>query len=402
MGDRNHFQLLWPVISGLAAKGVDARVFTDRRLASEVERAGAKFVDLYAGRPLDEADDRSMPHPCRYVSFAGRFADQVAAQVEALGPELIVYETFSVVAWVVARMLGLPYVNVAAGHHVDPADFLPRLESDPRVDLSPRCLAAVEVLRERHGIADASPFSYISGISPLLNLYPEPGEYLDESERRAFEPLAFFGSLPPTEAIEARRDGAGPMPFTDDGGRTRLYVSFGTIIWRYWQPQALEVLGTISRVLAGMPDLHAVIDLWGSDLEEDALTELRHDNVTVERRADQWRALSQADATITHQGLLSTHESTFHRVPMISHPFFWDQPALARRCREMGIAVPLIDSPFEPVTPDSLRAALTRVLTDRESMLERLDEARRWELRTLAGRGAALDRALGLIEGAGA
>ncbi|HEX5911843.1 MAG TPA: hypothetical protein VFY54_01800, partial [Rubrobacter sp.] len=274
MGDRNHFQMLAPVISGVADRGAEAFVFTDQQLTTEVERAGAKFVDLYAKHPLEEADEESIPHPCRYVSFAGSFAQEVAGEVEALGAQLIVYETFSVVAWVVGRLLSLPYVNVGVGHNIAPARYLPRLESDPRVDLSPRCLRAVELLRERYAIADASPFAYISGISPFLNLHPEPPAFLDPDERRAFEPIAFFGSLPAVDEIEARRGEARSSPFGDGAHDTKLYVSFGTIVWRYWKAEALDALMRISDAVAKTRGLCALIGLGGAQLGADVIAEL--------------------------------------------------------------------------------------------------------------------------------
>ena len=38
----------------------------------------------------------------------------------------------------------------------------------------------------------------MEALSPFLNLYPEPEEFLDEADRAALEPLAFFGSLTPS------------------------------------------------------------------------------------------------------------------------------------------------------------------------------------------------------------
>jgi len=64
------------------------------------------------------------------------------------------------------------------------------------VKLSSKCLHAVKELRESYSMADASPFSYVSSISPHLNIYCEPPEFLEEWERKAFEPIAFYGSIP--------------------------------------------------------------------------------------------------------------------------------------------------------------------------------------------------------------
>lgn len=399
MGDRNHFQILRPLIAESVRHGIDAHVYTHRALAPRVEQVGAKFVDLFAGRPLEAVDDESQPHPCRYVSFAGSFAEDVAGEVEALGADLIVYETFSVIAWVVGRILGIPYVNMGVGHDIDPARFLPRLQSDPRVDLSPRCLRAVDVLRDRYGITAASPFSYISGLSPFLNLCPEPAAFLADGGHRAFEPVAFFGSLPATDEIDAKRRDADGSPFGDAAGARKFYVSFGTIVWRYWETEALDALRRISDAVADMSGVRALIGLGGAELAGDAVAELSKPNVIVEAWADQWRALQEADAFITHQGIQSTHESIFHRVPMISHPFFWDQPALTERCRALGLTVPLTASLLEPVTAEAVEAALAEVSGRSEQMRERLAEAREWELQVLDQRAAVLDRMVGLAGG---
>ncbi len=114
---------------------------------------------------------------------------------------------------------------------------------------------------------------------------------------------------------------------------------------------------------------------------------------------DQWAVLGEADLFITHHGTNSTHESIFHEVPMISYPFFGDQPALARRCQKFGLAVALTAAPQAPVTPETLGSALRRLADERDRFAARLAEARSWELRTIAERGAVLDRVLGLASG---
>ncbi|MGZ6989149.1 MAG: glycosyltransferase, partial [Thermoanaerobaculia bacterium] len=333
MPEDGHFRRLRPLISGVAGEGFQALVFTDSRYKESVERAGGTFVDLFGKYPLEAADGESLPIPCRYVSFAGHYAAQIIRDLERIRPSLVISDTFAVIGQVAANRLDIPYVNVCAGHNVVPAVFLRLLESDPRVRLAPRCLRAVEILRSQHGMPDASPFSYVAGLSPFLNLYCEPPNYLTEAERRGFEPVAFYGSLPPIEEIEEARLQSGPSPFGGDRALTRVYVSFGSVVWRYYATQALAALQCLCDAFARMKELSAVISLGGARIEEEGLRKLTRSNVSVASSVDQWKVLQDTDVFVTHQGLNSTHEAIFHLVPMISYPFFWDQPALAEKCR---------------------------------------------------------------------
>jgi UDP:flavonoid glycosyltransferase YjiC (YdhE family) len=276
---------------------------------------------------------------------------------------------------------------------MDPARFVPELERDPRVALSERCHHAVEVLRSRYGLGNASPFSYVDGLSPLLNVYGEPAAYLTDAERRAFEPIAFYGSLPSVEEL----DGAGGRPvFAPDGGARRVYVSFGTVVWRYWPDEALAALRTIADALAARDDVQAVIGLGGAGVDEAGRRSLARPNVSVAVHVDQRQALREADAFVTHQGLNSTHEAAFHEVPMLSYPFFSDQPGLARRCHELGLAIPLTAEPLGALSEEDVQRGLDELAASEDAMRGRLKEARRWELETIAARGEVVDRIVGL------
>jgi UDP:flavonoid glycosyltransferase YjiC (YdhE family) len=281
---------------------------------------------------------------------------------------------------------------------MDPARFVPQLEADPRVSISADCERAVETLRERYGIDDASPFSYVSGLSPYLNVYCEPEAFLTESERRAFHPIAFFGSLPSLEAIEAKRRDERPGWFGSDAEALRVYVSFGTVVWRYWAALALDALGAISDSLARITGVRAVLVHKGTPPGADTSRRLCKPNVAVSGEVDQWEVLQEADLFVTHHGLNSTHEAIFNRVPMISYPFFSDQPALAERCRRFGLAIPLTDRPRGRVTEDDVSAALTEFSKRRTSMSASLTEARDWELQTIARRDSILRWIADLIE----
>jgi UDP:flavonoid glycosyltransferase YjiC (YdhE family) len=398
MTEAGHFQLLRPLISGLVQRGIEAHVFTDRRFQTLAESAGGKFVDLFARYPLEEADGESLPVPCRFVSFAGCYAEEIARDLERISPSLIVYDTFAMIGRVAGRLLGVPYVNVCPGHNMDPARFLPLLAADPRVSISPSCGRAVETLRDRYGIPDASPFSYLSGLSPFLNVYCEPPAFLTLVERRAFEPVAFHGSLPSIEEIEARRAEEGQSCFGRDDDELKVYVSFGTVVWRYWAAEALDALKAISEFVGDTQNARAVISLGGARIGAKSVRALTKPSVAVSSYVDQWSVLREADVFFTHHGLNSTHEAIFNGVPMISYPFFSDQPALAEKCQQFGLAIPLTDSPRGQITEEHVSAAMTEFTRRRESMRASLTRAREWELRVIADRESILRRITNLIE----
>jgi len=386
MREPGHFQRMRSIIAGIAALGFNAHVFTHRDFRGYVEQAGGTFVDLFGKYPPAAADAASIPVPCRHVSFAGHYAEEVKRDIEALGVSLVVYDTFAVIGSVVARMMGLPHVNVCAGHNVEPSRFVEILEADPRVKVAPECHRAVETLRTRCGIEDASPFSYVTALSPHLNVYCEPPEFLDEGERRPFEPIAFFGSLPSLAEPDDPPEGpVGPQGFGD--AELRVYVSFGTVVWRYYAPEALRALGAISDALAGRPGARAVISLGGAEVDARSIAK---PNVAVAKYVDQRKILREADVYVTHQGLNSTHEAIFHGVPMLSYPFFWDQPALARKCERFGLAMPLAREPRGGIGPPEVEAALAGLLARREPMKQALAGARRWEEAVMANRSSVL------------
>ena len=397
MRQEGHFDSLRPLISGLAGRGVVPHVFTDREFQARVEQAGGRFVDLFARYPVERADDESLPAPCRYVSFAGYFAEEILRDLEAIRPSLVIHDAHAVIGRVVGASLGVPYVSVCPAHNVHPSRLLPLLTTLPRIHVSPSCARSVEMLRARYGLEDASPFSFASWLSPFLNVYGEPPAYLTESDRRALEPVAFHGCLPAIEEIEARRSDGDPRYFEPDAARLKVYVSFGTVVWRYFPSQALEAVRVISDSFANMDGISAVISLGGAEVPAERLPASSKPNVSIVGYADQWKILQEAEAFVTHNGLKSTHEAIVSGVPMISYPFFWDQAALAEKCRTFGLAIPLADSPLAPLGDGNVRAAVTELRRTMESLRTRLDEARDWELEMIARRDSVLERIIDLI-----
>lgn len=167
-----------PDVAGLCDAGCTVHFYADKAALAEIEHTGAHFVDLYTARPVDSADAISRPEPIRYVSFAGRYGDEVAREVAALAPRLVLHETFAVIGRVVAHHLRLPRVDVRAGHNLEPLRTLADLHQNVPIWVGAECRAALASLQTHHGMPDASPFSYFIDTNADLNLYPEPSQHL--------------------------------------------------------------------------------------------------------------------------------------------------------------------------------------------------------------------------------
>jgi len=184
----------------------------------------------------------------------------------------------------------------------------------------------------------------------------------------------------------------------DSADTLKVYVSFGTVIWRSYATSALRALTTLAETFNHMENVQAFISLGAIKISDDALAALVGPNVSVQSYVDQWRMLQEVDVFFTHQGMNSTHEAIFHRVPMVSYPFFWDQPALAEKCQQFGLAIPLTDSLQGTFSGDDVRSTLMKLSKERERMQLALSRAHEWERAVIENRAAVLQQVVDLIQ----
>jgi UDP:flavonoid glycosyltransferase YjiC (YdhE family) len=186
-----------------------------------------------------------------------------------------------------------------------------------------------------HGVEDASPFYYVQALSPFLNLYCEPPEFLDAEDRAVFEPVEFFGTLPWSTG--------DPNDFADrrSSSRPKIYAAFGTGVFRYFEAAAVAALSAISETLAD-GDVNLLISLGGYGLDPSIRRRLTRGNVTVADYVDQWSTLRETEIFVTHHGVNSTHESIHCVRDLVSF-------AISRMHTPMpgsGVAFPVSDSPL--------------------------------------------------------
>ena len=391
-----HLHRTMPVVVALSEAGIPVHFFTDECARADVERAGARFVNLFSRQPFADVDPATT-HPVtgRCVTFAGVYGDDVAREVEPLRPRLVLHDALAVIGRVVAHHLRVPRVTIRPAGIFDPQALLRQYQAVPSAgpSVSDRCREAVRLLQDRHGMPDASPYSAFVNTAGDLNLYSEPREFAATNPDEPADTVEHFGSIWPAAHV---RPAGTPSPFGPGAeDRVRVYISFGTVVWGLRAAEAEAALDALSDAIAGMPSVTALISLGGRDVSGAA--RLARPNVRVERYVDQIRVLQEASVFVTHHGLNSTHEAIYHGVPMISYPFIWDQPGIAARCQELGIAVPLVPEAMGPVTPADVRLALDRLVSGGEPLRERLDRARQWELDTIARRPAVVQRIRNLM-----
>lgn len=182
--------------------------------------------------------------------------------------------------------------------------------------------------------------------------------------------IDFPESLPPNTIAVGGIQIADPKPLPDEqekfisaGQKGSVFFSLGSMI----QSDDLgpEKIQLFLDVFSQFPDYNF---LW--KLRKKSLPTKVPKNVLTTPWASQNDILAHSNLKlfISHGGLLSTHEATWHGVPILGIPFHADQFRNLIKLRELGVGEVI---EYNRITsPEVFRKALERVLNDRKYLFK--------------------------------
>jgi len=388
----SHLSGTLELVHQLAKTPATVRIWTEPSFSPMARQFGFEFADLYRDRPLEQADNISLLLPIRYVSFAATYADHLTEEVRSWAPQIIIVEGFTLIGRLVAERLNLPWVLVNASHLINDEDHRRIVQSEYPSLISQQCREAVKRLREDYGLANASPYSFITDPSPWLNVHLEPSEWVTPDQRRKAPHIVFFGSLNAASLQQKRSSGRRP-------GKTAVYASFGTVMARYWPEETFHALHSLAVAVNHFSGSRLTIGLGGVAMDPAKIAKLEQLGANIINFANQLDELANHDIFVTHHGLSSTHEAIAQKIPMLSCPLVNDQPDLAALSQRFGLAIAVsADRSCVHVTPDAdmFAQALTNALDRYDDMRKNLETARNWELRTIEQRPLGAQKVLQL------
>jgi len=269
-----------------------------------------------------------------YARVAARsFAPPLLDIIASWRPDVIVSDPTEFGSWVAAERAGIPRVFNLWGL------------------LLPEALL----------VALAGPG--LEALRAFLELPPDPKlETLVRATKLLFGPR---GYQPPGLEIPASVHFFRPVVFDQSGDerlppwvsdlpeRPTVYVTLGTLF-----NTSSNLLETILEGLAA-EDLNAVVTV-GRDRDPAQFAGLAA-NLHVERYIPQSLLMPHCDAVISHAGYGTVMGSLVHGLPSVLIPITADQPMHARRCAEIGTALPLDRN---ELTPEKVRNAIWTVLRE--------------------------------------
>lgn len=285
--------------------------------------------------------------------------------VRTHGLQALIIDDVQFYAQLGAIQLGLPYIGVSTGLHLDYSGCTPLCLYDWPHQTNPEALernragvaAFTKVLNSHNGGIKAYAKSVGLDIdwedlgsmaSPWASISQTPKAFDFDSSHW---PSRFHHTGPFLDSkLRAKVD----FPWERITGEPLIYASMGTIL--NGRP---EVFRTIVAAAAKLRGLQLVLSV-GDQLDPKEVGPAPS-NAIIVQYAPQLELLSHASVCVTHAGLNTVLESLAQAVPQVAIPVTYDQPGIAARITEKRTgAVASLDK----LTADHLAGLLVDVLAN--------------------------------------
>ena len=289
--------------------------------------------------------------------------------------------------------LGMPYVQVSTGLHIDFSGATPPFFFSWPHETTPEALT-----RNLEGVKSAGEI-FAPMVRVAMSYAQKLGLQVDWSDFSATTsklavmtqtPKEFdFPGIPwpaqfhytgPFHDIEGREPIA--FPWEKLTGNPLVYASMGTLV-----NGLKHVYKTVLQATAQLSEIQVVLSV-GENVKLDDLGTIPS-NVIVVRKAPQIELLKRAALCITHAGLNTALESLAQGVPMVAIPIGYDQPGVATRIAYHGVGE-FLD--IEDLTVEPVQWLIQEVLEN-----SRYREKARWFQKVIA-QTRGLDVAADVVE----
>jgi MGT family glycosyltransferase len=285
-----------------------------------------------------------------FLDDAVQALPQLAAAYEGDEPDLVLHDTASYPARVLAHRWGVPAISLAPhmvawdGYEEEVA--VPMWEEPKKTERGKAYYARFQAWLEENGIG-LHPDDFVARPARSLVLIPKALQW--SADRVDESVYTFVGACQGDRAAEG--DWQRPA-----GAEKVVLVSLGSAFTK--QP---DFYRNCLRAFGDLPGWHLVLQI-GRHVDPAELGDVPA-NVEIHSWVPQLAVLRKADLFVTHAGAGGSQEGLATATPMIAVPQAVDQFGNADVLQSLGVARHL---PTEEATPEALRTAALALVDDPE------------------------------------
>jgi len=281
------------------------------------------------------------------AAIADAMFEGLPTTLKAAGVDAVVADTDQFYAELVPMSLGIPYVHVSNGLHLDFTGYTPLCLYGWTHEMTPKARA-----RNREGVANFLQMLRQTQFGARAYAERMRLEIDWENPYGTISNLAWLTQTPKEFDFASSRwppqlhhtgpflDGAGrsaiDFPWERLTGEPLIYASMGTL-----QNGLAEAFHAIAAAAMAQKDVQLVLAI-GDQLDPQQIEPVPSNAILV-KRAPQLELLKRASVCITHGGLNTVLEALAQGVPQIAIPVTNDQPGIAARVadKKTGRVLPL-------------------------------------------------------------